>query len=398
MDPERGFAGTDLGRVANGWHRGCRWTTVPADTFPGGSIMGRSFRNRFVSLLGLALLSSLAAPLATAENGAKTDTESAALAPPPVSEAERKQALADLRAHGYPITDGSQFLNAAAQNDLEAVRLFLRSGMPVDTKDDRDHATTALINATFMDQPEMALLLLEAGADVNANNGTTPLMNAAGKCDMTEVVRILIDRGADLDARAPGGATPLGMAKLFNCEENEKLLRKAGATADLAAPGSKQQKAGGKSGHSSAGKVKMPDPWSKLKVGAWVQYRFTGDASVDSRMKWTVKKVTPEKVVYLVESTTTFGQTTVKGVPTEMAYDRTRDWTADDVKVTRSEATLTLKGKAKPVQIYTTEGTDANGDHFVTRTWMSDEVPFGMVKTEVNGTLSQEAVDWGWSP
>ena len=40
------------------------------------------------------------------------------------------------------------------------------------------------------------------------------------------------------------------------------------------------------------------------------------------------------------------------------------------------------------------EGETA-GQKFSSKTWMSEDVPFGIVKVETNGTVSQELVDWG---
>jgi hypothetical protein len=344
--------------------------------------MRRNSCDRFLVLLGLALLGACA-PQALAAGESY-----------PTSAAERQQARAELERRRYPIFDGSSFLSAAASGDLEAVRLFLRAGMSVDTKDERDGTTTALINATFMGQHEMAVLLLEAGADVNANNGATPLIHAAGKCAMNDVVQTLIARGAGLDARAPGGATPLGMAKLFNCVENERLLTEAGARADLEAPGA--QKPAEK---PVAGQATLPPPWSRLKPGAWVLYRSGApDAPVQSQMKWIVRSITSQRVVYVVESTTVLpGGQTIEGQPMELALDAAHVMGVDGTGVTQSDASLLVHGRTLAVRLHETE-TETGGQRYLVKTWMSDEVPFGIVRTEVNGELSQEALEWGWGP
>ena len=58
---------------------------------------------------------------------------------------------------------------------------------------------------------------LEAGADVNARNpgGFTPLHLAFENTDNPAVIRVLIEAGADVNARNPGGFTPLHLAARY---------------------------------------------------------------------------------------------------------------------------------------------------------------------------------------
>ena len=54
-------------------------------------------------------------------------------------------------------------------------------------------------------------------------------MNAAGNCKSIALVKSLVKAGADVNAKAKGGGTPLMFAEAMKCSENEKILRKAGA-------------------------------------------------------------------------------------------------------------------------------------------------------------------------
>jgi hypothetical protein len=141
-----------------------------------------------------------------------------------VSPAEAKRRLQGL---GYSTVDDSMFVMSAVQGDTEAVRMFLAAGLPVDTRyDDR----TPLLSAAMTGQVETALLLIEAGADVNAadSNSSTSLIWSAQKCATHELVQALVDAGADVNAQAKGGATPLMMAKVMSCTENLRILTEAG--------------------------------------------------------------------------------------------------------------------------------------------------------------------------
>lgn len=69
---------------------------------------------------------------------------------------------------------------------------------------------SALMLATIMGHTETAQLLLEAGAPVN-HSGWTPLIYAAAR-NRTDIARLLIAKGAELNAAAENGTTALMMA------------------------------------------------------------------------------------------------------------------------------------------------------------------------------------------
>ena len=63
-------------------------------------------------------------------------------------------------------------------------------------------------SAAFNNYPEIAQLLIDAGADIEAKNkyGSTPLHNAAGNGNI-DAMRILLQAGADPNARNKNGST-----------------------------------------------------------------------------------------------------------------------------------------------------------------------------------------------
>jgi ankyrin repeat protein len=81
---------------------------------------------------------------------------------------------------------------------------------------------------------EAARVLLDAGADIQARSrndhyGDTPL-HAAAHGNQKDVVRLLIERGADVDARNPAGRTPLDETTFHNATAAAKLLVAAGGS------------------------------------------------------------------------------------------------------------------------------------------------------------------------
>jgi ankyrin repeat protein len=102
----------------------------------------------------------------------------------------------------------TRFYDAIRNNDLKSIRALLE-GVDVDARDGR--GSTPLMLAAAIGSIEAMTLLLDAGADANARNdfGATPLIRAAGDPAKS---RILIERGAGLNEQSKQGRTPLMMA------------------------------------------------------------------------------------------------------------------------------------------------------------------------------------------
>jgi len=122
---------------------------------------------------------------------------------------------------------------AAGRGDLDMLSLFLDHGA--------DRLELALVRATICGQTEAARLLLDRGADVNGQveteyRTTEAALHAAarngtsGVIEYHDLVRLLLARGARIDARNADGLTPLQLAVEHERTSIAGLLRRHGAT------------------------------------------------------------------------------------------------------------------------------------------------------------------------
>lgn len=126
-------------------------------------------------------------------------------------------------------------LTAAANNGhVEVIKVLLKNGADLEmVKKDEKGDFTAVYCAASQNHPYIVDILCKAGAKVNVYgiNGWTPL-TAAALNGYTEVVKVLLKYGADLEMRnqeSLGGDTPLYHAVMKNHPETVVILCKAGA-------------------------------------------------------------------------------------------------------------------------------------------------------------------------
>jgi ankyrin repeat protein len=97
---------------------------------------------------------------------------------------------------------------------------------------------TALHLAAFFGQLEVAAVLLEHGAAVNAeaaNPTRVQPLHSAAAGGHAAIAALLLERGADPDARQEGGFAPLHSAAARGDQVTARLLLEHGATRDLPA-------------------------------------------------------------------------------------------------------------------------------------------------------------------
>ena len=165
----------------------------------------------------------------------------------------------------FPIFSGSyeDFFAAIKKDDASAVSSLLKRGFDPNTRDEKglhglhvamqepslkaaavlmDWEKTTVESRNAADESPLMLAslkglqsvvvkLIDRGADVN-KPGWTPLHYAATKGHL-EVMKILLDNHAYIDAASPNASTPLMMAAMYGTPSAVKLLLEAGADPSL---------------------------------------------------------------------------------------------------------------------------------------------------------------------
>ncbi len=126
-----------------------------------------------------------------------------------------------------PNEQGQTALHLALRDNSPGVvrALMVHPGLKVDAANRNDE--TPLMMAALRGNLESMRQLLQRGATVN-RAGWTPLHYAATG-PSPQAVGLLLDQGANVDARSPNGSTPLMMAARYGDEASVALLLARGA-------------------------------------------------------------------------------------------------------------------------------------------------------------------------
>jgi ankyrin repeat protein len=125
-----------------------------------------------------------------------------------------------------------EIIKAAKSGDAEKVKALLAKDKSLLNARDKDGSTPMHCAVWKGHQPVVALLL-EAGADANAQNendhwGTTPL-HAAAHANQAAIAQLLIDHGANVNATDREGRTPMFHTTFHQARAVVKVLEKYNA-------------------------------------------------------------------------------------------------------------------------------------------------------------------------
>ena len=179
-----------------------------------------------------AFIDSLNSPQNDLQQDAPDQTEASPAAAPSPQPMDTDSDDADN--HTYDESLNKQLWDAASKGDTQLVKELLENGANPNANADGEDLSL-LMDAVLSEYSEIVRILLEAGADVNqANeNGARPLRDAAG-LPSRAIVNLLIRHGANIAAQDHGGTTALICATGFNRPDNVQALIAAGANVNQA--------------------------------------------------------------------------------------------------------------------------------------------------------------------
>jgi ankyrin repeat protein len=128
----------------------------------------------------------------------------------------------------------STLMKAVKRNDVRGVQQLIAGGANVDELDPNGDAP--LVMAAYLGHTDIVRLLLEAGADVRAVDPgmKATALHAAAYAGRTEAARLLIEHGIEIDRQGPkNGYTALHDAIWQGHTETARVIIDAGADLTL---------------------------------------------------------------------------------------------------------------------------------------------------------------------
>ena len=148
---------------------------------------------------------------------------------------DRPEVVEKLLARGFdpntPNEKGSAALLVAIESESPKSALVLAKHPQTHVNATNSHGETPLMLAAISNQLELAKVLIERGADVN-KPGWTPLHYASTR-GHRQMMRLLLNNDAYIDAETDNGTTPLMMAAYYASPLAVKLLLEEGADPTL---------------------------------------------------------------------------------------------------------------------------------------------------------------------
>ena len=154
------------------------------------------------------------------------------------AELDNEAALVALALRGFDLNTrnerGDHALHVALREDSIKAVNFLLSQRSVKVESRNAQGESPLMIAAIKGQLEPAKLLIQRGAEVN-KTGWTPLHYAASRAepDSLDMVRLMLQHHAYIDAESPNKSTPLMLASHYGHADVVRLLLQEGADPSL---------------------------------------------------------------------------------------------------------------------------------------------------------------------
>lgn len=151
---------------------------------------------------------------------------------------DNESAMVELALRGFDLNTrnerGDHALHVALREDSPKVVNFLLSQGTVKVESRNAQGESPLMIAAIMGRLESAKRLIQRGAEVN-KTGWTPLHYAASRTesDSVEMVRLMLQHHAYIDAESPNKSTPLMLAAHYGHADVVRLLLEEGADPTL---------------------------------------------------------------------------------------------------------------------------------------------------------------------
>ena len=137
---------------------------------------------------------------------------------------------------GHDLEGATALHHAAGFGNLATMKLLLDKGADVNAPNRRK--STPLFWALHDEAKVRLLLAAGAKVDARSNDGRTPLYLVASIPNAIPVLRLLLDKGADVNAWLLTGATPLMAASRGDAETIRRLLEEGADVNAKSAAGS----------------------------------------------------------------------------------------------------------------------------------------------------------------
>jgi len=130
------------------------------------------------------------------------------------------------------VYNGPTPLHMVIQHDnIEVMALLLKNGADANQQTSEFH--TPFMWAIRMGKREFAEMLLNYNADINKVSNDMSALHIAAASDNSDMLKFLIDKGADVNIDSGFGCRPLHIAAWCNKIENAKILLEYGADPTL---------------------------------------------------------------------------------------------------------------------------------------------------------------------